>query len=76
MLPATIDHSYSHEWGFENIHADKLPLQIAKCLPNLPTLFPSSTEPTTSSGLQQCNPSLCPKDNGNVLKTVPMCLLK
>ena len=27
-LLVTIDHSYSHEWGFENIHADKLPLQI------------------------------------------------
>ena len=56
MLPVTDDHSNSHEWGFENTHADKLPLQI-KCLLNLQTSFPCLMVPTISSGPQQCSPS-------------------
>ena len=40
MLSVTIDHSYSHEWGSEGIHADKLPLQIAKMSSQLTNLIP------------------------------------
>ena len=70
---ATVDHSYSHEWGFENVHADncffadhKMSSQLTNLVPVLDGTNYQQWVAAMQSFLMSQGQWKCVKDSANV----------